>query len=65
MAEERDHSYLVTIPRQHGGSYSVMLGSGYFAEGEEDTEQHALASVTGSIARLDSRQPRHRVHRPA
>jgi hypothetical protein len=49
---ERDHSYLVTIPRRHGGSYSVMLDSGYFTEGEEDTEEHALASVTGSISDL-------------
>ena len=45
-----DHSYLITIPRLHGGSYSVMLDSGYFAEGDEDTEAHAKECVTGSIS---------------
>jgi hypothetical protein len=48
--EERDHSYLISIPRTGGGSYSVMLGSGYFTESEEDTEANARKCVTDSIS---------------
>jgi hypothetical protein len=47
---ERDHSYLVSIPRRSGGTYSVILHSGYFTEDEEDSEEHAKAYVTGSIS---------------
>jgi len=47
---DQDHSYLVTMPRKGGGTYSVMLDSGYFAEGDEDTESHAKTCVTGAIS---------------
>jgi hypothetical protein len=48
--EQREHSYLVTIPRKSGGSYSVMVDGSSDRFDEEDTEEYALREITGEIS---------------